>query len=184
MEFSPLPKDVQEICRALRSPPRLVAHLTVVHDVARRLAQELRKAFPTLDFDEKSVLFGAATHDIGKAVYTEELVQPGHRHEQKGAELLRGRGVPDNLARFAYTHANWEETPGIQIEDLLVALADHCWKGKRSSELEEEVTQIISKQTQRESWEVFSALDDILQRLASNSDQRLSWQAQFPANGT
>jgi len=173
-----------EICRALRSPPRLVAHLTVVHDVACKLAQELRTKFPTLDFDEQSVLFGAATHDIGKAVHIQELVQPGHKHEQKGSELLRTRGVPDDLARFAYTHANWKETPGIQIEDLLVALADHCWKGKRSSELEAEVTQIISKQTQRESWEVFSGLDDMLQRLASDSDQRLSWQAQFPANGT
>src|SRR5262245_48177370 len=181
-EYGPLPEDALEICRAFHSSPRLIAHLTLVHDVAGKLVEEVRRTFPNLPFDEKSVLFGAATHDIGKAAYTEELVQPGHKHEQKGSELLRASGISENLARFAYTHANWKDLPEIQVEDLLVALADHCWKGKRFSDLEEAATQLIAKQTQREPWEVFAALDNILQRLASDADKRLSWQARFPAN--
>jgi hypothetical protein len=154
----------------------------LVHDVAEKLVEAIRDAFPEVDFDAKSVSFGAATHDIGKAVYVEELVGPGHNHEGKGRELLKERGVPEKLARFAYTHANWRETWEIQLEDLLVALADNCWKGKRYPQLEEEAVQVISKRTQREPWQVFAILDSVLEGLAADADRRLAWQAQFSAD--
>jgi putative nucleotidyltransferase with HDIG domain len=180
-EYSPLPEEVVEICRAVRASPRLVAHLRLVHDVAGRLIKEIQKAFPQVTLDGDAVLFGAATHDVGKAIYFEELVGPGHKHESKGVELLREHGISEKLARFAYTHANWNDGPGLAIEDLLVAIADNCWKGKRSSKLEEKAVEVISIRAHREAWEVFAELDDILQRLAADADERLAWQAQHPA---
>jgi hypothetical protein len=180
-DYSPLPEEAVKICRALDAPSRLLAHLTLVHDVAVKLVKQIQESFPELRFDAESVLFGAATHDIGKAVYTSELVQPGKRHEREGVGVLMKQGIPANLARFAYTHANWQDNPEIQIEDLLVALADNCWKGKRQAQLEEATVRIISDAAQREPWEIFSRLDSILQQLASEADRRLAWQAQFSA---
>jgi putative nucleotidyltransferase with HDIG domain len=179
-DYSPLPQEAVKICQALDAPSRLVAHLTLVHDVAAKLVKQIQEAFPELRFDAKSILFGAATHDIGKAAYRAELVKPGKEHEREGVNLLKQQGVPPNLARFAYTHANWD-SPEIQIEDLLVALADNCWKGKRPAELEEKAVRVIAEATHRQSWEVFVGLDGILQELASDADRRLAWQAQFPA---
>jgi putative nucleotidyltransferase with HDIG domain len=179
-DYIPLPEEAIRICDALNAPPRLVAHLTLVHDVAVQLVKEVEAAFPELRFDGKSVLFGAAIHDIGKAVHVKELVEPGHEHERKGVELLQAQGIPATLARFAYTHANWGEEPAVQIEDLLVALADNCWKGKRAERLEEKAVRSISDQTHYPLWEVFSRLDSLLQQLASDADGRLAWQAKFP----
>jgi putative nucleotidyltransferase with HDIG domain len=180
-EYRALPKEALEIGQAVHSSPRLIAHLTLVHDVAARLIHVIQDGFPDLSFDADSVLFGAATHDIGKAACPEELTEPGHKHEIKGVELLPEHGVPDRLARFAYTHANWKDDPAIQIEDLLVALADTCWKGKRLSALEEEAVRVIVERTSRRPWEVFALLDSILQGLTADADLRLSWQAQFTA---
>ena len=65
-KFLPLPIEVIEICRAVDAPPRLVAHLTLVHDVAGKFMESLRRMFPELEFDEEVISFGAATHDIGR----------------------------------------------------------------------------------------------------------------------
>jgi hypothetical protein len=65
------------------------------------------------------------------------------------------------------------------MEDLIVALADNCWKGKRVDELESLVVSQIALATGKEPWEVFSALDEIIGKLASKADARLAWQAQF-----
>ena len=74
------------------APPRLVAHLTLVHDVARKLLSKLKKAFPGFKADEAAILFGAATHDIGKVKHLQELSRPGTLHEVDGAELLQELG--------------------------------------------------------------------------------------------
>ncbi len=80
-----------ELCRRYHAPPRLVAHLTLVHDVALRLVrEESRRWGPPLD--ASLLLFGAATHDPGKEVHV-------------GRELMVQAGVPARMARFAITHA-------------------------------------------------------------------------------
>jgi HD superfamily phosphodiesterase len=109
-EYLPLPPEVFAICRSVHAPPRLVAHLTLVHDVAAKLVKGIHEAFPELEFDGSAVLFGAATHDIGKCLFPEELSGPGSHHESDGAEIL----------------------------------------------------------------------DEILQQLAADADERLAWQAEFP----
>ena len=181
MPYRPLPAEAARLCEQTGAPPRLVAHLILVHDVACSLVEKLTTAFPDLHMDREAILFGAATHDLGKAQFQEELSQPGRCHEAAGVALLIGYGVPEAIARFAFTHANWQELNPPQIEDLLVALADKCWKGKRVDELESMVVALIADQSKLEIWECYSRVDEILQELASDADERLSWQMSFPA---
>ena len=68
LRLSPLPPLALQILEHEQAVPRLVAHLTLVHDVAIRLVAAVSKAWPSVSFDKESVLFGAATHDIGKAL--------------------------------------------------------------------------------------------------------------------
>ena len=179
-EYRPLPVDAHRILTAVHATPRLVAHLTLVHDVACELVAAIQKAFPEIVFDADDVFFGAATHDIGKAEFPNELIRPGSSHEAKGAQLLIGLGVPAHRARFAITHGNWSRNCENKIEDLFVALADNVWKGKRSSDLETQVARSIVQMTWKEEWRVFVTLDDILEKLAADADHRLAWQAAFP----
>jgi hypothetical protein len=178
----PLPKKAAELCRKLDAPERLVAHLTLVHDVAVLLVEGLRvpNRWPYLAVDEQAVYFGAATHDIGKIVHRAELSEPGHKHEQAGRELLERNGVSKELARFAVTHASWKTSPVSGLEDLLVALADSCWKGKREEFLEKRVCDALAKQLRSERWKVFDKLDTLIEALAADADERLAWQALHP----
>lgn len=177
----PLPKQVEEICQRVNAPPRLVAHLTLVHDVACSLVEESLRRLPGLELDSQGVTFGAATHDIGKALHPTELVEAGSEHEAEGERLLRRLGVAEPLARFARTHAAWRDDESLALEDLFVTLADTCWKGKRVPELDEMVARRIAAQTGRAEWDVYLVLDEILQKLSADADQRLAWQATFAA---
>src|SRR5579859_5702818 len=98
MNVAPLPPEVVTLLDKLNAPPRLIAHLTLVHDVARSLTARLDMAWPALVYDHESVWMGAALHDIGKVNHPEELTQPGHAHELAGEALLRERGFPCTLA--------------------------------------------------------------------------------------
>lgn len=179
VDYQALPEEVLDICEASSAPPRLIAHLTLVHDVASKLLARIRVVFPCLQIEESDVLFGAATHDLGKAAIRQELSEPGRLHEQKGAAMLKALGVPEKKARFAITHGEWEDSHSLQLEDLLVALADNCWKGKRVSDLETRIVEHIALATNTPIWEVFASLDDMLQEVTASADARLAWQAQF-----
>ena len=85
----PLPDEVARLLRALDAPPRLAAHLRLVHDVAYELVEWLEQRYPALPLDREAVLFGAATHDVGKAVHIRELSGSGSAHEEAGRELLQ-----------------------------------------------------------------------------------------------
>jgi hypothetical protein len=69
--------------------------------------------------------------------------------------LLLQTGTEPRLARFAATHASWQ-APGIELEDLLVSLADKIWKAKRVPDLEQLVVDRLavasSQQPCRCSW--------------------------------
>lgn len=47
-----------------------------IYDVAHRLLDWLAGQHPELVIDRAAVLFGAATHDIGKTIHTGELLGP------------------------------------------------------------------------------------------------------------
>lgn len=175
----PLPDQAARLLRDLDAPPRLAAHLRLVHDVAHQLVAWVTGRYPALAVDREAVLFGAATHDIGKTAHIAELSGLGSAHEKAGRELLLANGFSERLARFAATHAAWRE-PGIVIEDLLVSVADKVWKNKRVPDLEDLVVARLAESSGRTSWEEFLALDDILTLIGNRADQRLAFQARYP----
>ncbi|MFI6144055.1 HD domain-containing protein [Streptomyces sp. NPDC051109] len=174
-----LPPGVGELLRELAAPPRLVAHLRLVHDVAGQLADWLAAYSPGLSFARDAVLFGAATHDVGKAVHTAELSGPGSAHEEAGRELLLAHGFTEGQARFAATHADWA-APGVSVEELLVSTADKVWKGKRVPGLEDLLVARIAEAAGTEPWAVFLDLDELLGTIADGADRRLAFQGGFP----
>ncbi|WP_244295282.1 hypothetical protein [Micromonospora orduensis] len=69
---------------------------------------------------------------------------------------------------------------GIDVDDLLVSVADKVWKGKRVTDLEALLVDRLAEVTGRERWSVFLDLDDILDRLAADADRWLAFQATHP----
>jgi hypothetical protein len=175
----PLPEDIAALLRDLAAPPRLAAHLRAVHDVAWQLTEGITNLCPALLFDRDEVLFGAATHDIGKTIHVAELSQPGTRHELAGYRLLVESGVEPRRARFAANHGTWA-APDISTEDLLVSLADKIWKAKRVPDLEDRIVQRIRDVSGESRWQVFMNLDDLLDQIAQGADARLAFQNQYP----
>ena len=142
-------------------------NLRAVHDVAAHLLRELAPKV-----DREAVLFGAATHDIGKVLNPGELSGPGSLHEAAGYQLLLARGIAEQRARFARDHSRPND-----LEDQLVALADKLWKGRRDRELETRLASAL--QGSRTPWESFLALDEVCERLAEGGPARLAFQNQF-----
>ncbi|MFB7542054.1 HD domain-containing protein [Streptomyces zaomyceticus] len=168
-----------DLLRSLDAPPRLAAHLRAVHDVAVQLVEWLERRCPELAVNRDAVLFGAATHDIGKAVHLDELSGPGSAHEEAGRELLSAHGFGPDLARFAGTHASWTASD-VTLEDLLVSTADKVWKNKRVAALEDLLVVRLTRATGRQTWEEFLALDDLLGRIGDGAEHRLAYQGAFP----
>ncbi|MEV1064652.1 HD domain-containing protein [Streptomyces sp. NPDC050263] len=181
-DLRPLPAEAAALLDEVGAPPRLVAHLRAVHDVAAQLVAWVGDHCPGLAVDREAVLFGAATHDIGKALHPGELSGPGARHEEAGRELLLTHGVRSALARFAGTHASWT-APDIGPEDLLVSLADKVWKNKRVADLEDLVVAELSRAGGRPVWQEFLDLDEFLTGLGEDADLRLAWQAAHSVHG-
>lgn len=173
----PLPSLARQLCQKLEAPARLIAHLTLVHDAAVEVVNGLQQQFQTLSFDSEAVLFGAASHDLGKVLHPDELTGPGNLHETDGPKLLEENNVSLELARFARTHGAWSRE-SFPLPDLIVALADCVWKGQRLEALEAQVVSRIAEQTGTQEWEVFDRLDGLLDEIARRGDERLAWQAQ------
>ena len=172
----PLPPRAVNVLREVGASPRLVAHLRAVHDVAAQLvAWAAERGLPV---DTEAVLFGAATHDIGKALYPAELSGPGSEHETAGRDLLLRHGIAPELARFAAAHARWDADT--TLDELLVSLADKVWKGKRVAELEDLVVARLTAASGREAWEEFLELDTLLTTIGHGADERLAYQMGFP----
>ncbi len=180
--YRPLPSDASRLVAELNAPARLVAHLVLVHDVASRINKAISAIVVPLPFNPTVVEFGAATHDIGKALQPAELVHPGKRHEQVGRDCLVENGIPPSLARFAFTHGKDTASPDLKLEDLLVMLADKVWKAKRDQALEERVSRALASDANLDFWAVHVPLVDVLDRISEQATQRLAWQNQFPAD--
>jgi putative nucleotidyltransferase with HDIG domain len=165
------PAQALQLLASLGASPWLVRH----HELVVEAAESLVRGIAQLEVacDQEKVLLGAALHDVGKIVHPAEMKEPGHRHEAAGEQLLVTHGVPTELARFCVTHASWQEADRT-IEDLLVALADKLWKGKRVDDLERLVLERIARITGRESWEVFDELDAICEEIAADGESRLA----------
>ncbi len=179
--YRELPPDALSLLNRVSAPPRLIAHLVLVHDVASQLVERLSETFPGVKFDQEAVLFGASTHDIGKATDGAELAGSDEDHPRRGAEMLRKMGVRDERARFAYTHGNWKDAENIRLEDLLVSLADKTWKGRQMDELETRTANFLSAASGSPVSSCHARLHEIVQSLAADADSRLAWQSSFSA---
>ena len=108
-----------------------------------------------------------------------ELVGPGKEHEQRGPLILEECGAPKTKPRFAYTHGNWAKSERLQIEDLLVAIADNVWKDTPNEQLENTIVGLLTTTSGKERWSCYFEWDEILGSLAEEADERLAWQAEF-----
>lgn len=175
MNIKELSTEVKKILEQYNAPQRLIKHLTIVNSTANYLVKELKKEWNDLLLNEKEILFGASTHDIGKTIITNELYQKGKQHELEGFKILKENGYKDAEARFTITHGNWEDE-NIKIDDLIVCLSDKIWKGKRVLDLEECITHKISELTKTSFWEVSTKLEVILEKTVIGADERIAWQ--------
>ncbi len=169
----PLPAEVSRLLESLDAPRRLVAHLILVHDTACSMVAAFDQAWPALTYDREAVRLGAAIHDIGKITHPDELRGPGHAHEAAGESLLLAQGWPEHLSRFARTHGQWSTLSVPPLEDLLVALADNWWRGRRDEVIESAVCAQIAAQTHQSAWQVYLALTEIADVITSSADERL-----------
>lgn len=170
-----LPPDAAGLCDKLAAPAVLVRHLVLVHHTADVMLDALASNFPDLTVDRQTILLGAAIHDLGKVLHPLELTGPGQQHEIVGPDLLIKHGVPPRLARFARSHGRWQETN--DLEDLLVAVADNVWRGRRVEELETKLAAILAAMTGTPQWAALLKLDAVCEEIAEKGDVKLAWQA-------
>ncbi len=175
MKIVELPKEIRDLLEQFDAPQILIKHLTIVNSTAFYIVKKLKTEWLNLVLNEKEILFGASTHDIGKAIITDELYKKGKKHESEGFKILKELGYNDQESRFTITHGNWENSD-LKIEDLIVCLSDKIWKGKRINELEERITNKIAELTKTDFWDVSMKLELILEKIAIGSDDRLAWQ--------
>lgn len=176
-KYHPLPTLVLTLHKRFNAPPRLLAHHILVHHLAYQLLIGLQDCQLASNIDQIGVYFGATTHDLGKTLYPNELNAPGKQHEQAGQALLIQVGISAKRARFAALHS--DITSERNIDELLVALADHLWKGKRNTALEELVIAERAQASQRDYWDVWVTISELCDRLAADSISRLAWHSQF-----
>ncbi len=164
--------EASELLRRLGASPWLVRHHELVVEVASELLDGLSDHFD-LDLDAELVLMGAALHDSGKILHPDEMSEPGHEHEAAGEALLIEHGVSADVARFCKTHGLRSDAK-IELEDLLVALADKLWKGKRSQELEEATIELMTTRAGSQPWEAFNVADALFEAIANKGTDRLA----------
>jgi hypothetical protein len=152
----------------------------MVHDVAWTILDGFAAEWPNFPVDRRAVLIGAATHDVGKAVYTDEMRGPGRQHENEGPGILLANGLSPDLARFARTHSQWALEQPPTIEDLLVALANTVWIGHRNEHLENPIVARVVEFTGEPAWSVFAKVDDIILGVVESAGERLALYNRVP----
>ena len=167
-----LPEIINTLLEEFEAPKRLKRHLQLVTKVADTITKEVTIHFQNLIINKNEVIFGAASHDIGKLLIQKELFEKGKKHEQAGFDFLIQHGFSKDLARFTKTHGQ-KDFNDLPLEDLLVILSDKIWKGKRVNELEEIIVDNISKKTQIEYWKIFTKMDNIISSISQTSEARL-----------
>jgi hypothetical protein len=162
--------DAYGMLQRLGAPHKLICHIKLVGEAAEVLIAKLQQL--QVPVDTCFVRLGVAFHDAGKILHSEELVVKGTHHEAAGEKLLIANGVDPSLARCCRSHGQWQKMDCC-FEELLVALADTLWKGKRDVLLEGEVVQRIEALSQKEYWELFVDMDSCFEAIATDGHSRL-----------
>ncbi len=155
----------------LNAPSRLIIHAELVKETAEEIIERLSAYDIPLDYNY--VRIAAVLHDAGKIIIASELSSPGKCHEEEGKRLLLRSGIDPALARCCLSHAGYNEMD-CTLEELLVALADKLWKGKREPELELMIIDRISRLTGKERWDLYLKLDNGFEDIAEKGSQRLN----------
>ncbi|BAY08894.1 HD domain-containing protein [Calothrix sp. NIES-2098] len=163
--------DAHKFLQQLGASSKLIRHVKLVGEAAELLIAKLHQL--PVSFNAGFVRLGVAFHDAGKILHPEELTAKGNNHELAGEQLLIAHGVEPSLARCCRSHGQWESME-CSLEELLVALADTLWKGKRISQLETMVIERLSALCKRDYWELFVEMDSCFEAIASEGDLRLS----------
>ena len=163
-------EDAYNLLDLIKAPEHLKTHLKLVGEAADLLILKLKSIDVVLDFE--FIRTGVAIHDIGKTVHLNEMTGSGSEHEPEGEKLLIEKGVCPKLARVCMSHARWEEME-CSPEELIIALSDKLWKGKRVETLELEVIDRIAVILNKERWDIFSELDISFEEVASGGHERL-----------
>ena len=164
-------EEIYDLFESLGAPARLLDHVKLVGTAADEIAAGLARM--NVSFDAELMRLGAACHDAGKITYVNELDEPGSLHEAAGERLLLEHGFPATVARFCRSHAQYERMEN-SYEELLVALADKLWKGKRVAGLELRVIDATAARVGKDRWDVFEELDGLFERVAADGDRRLA----------
>jgi len=164
-------EEGRSILAKLGTPPRLLRHTVLVGEAADLLVDTLTKL--GLPLDAHFVRLGVVFHDAGKIEHPEELARLGRDHEPSGQALLLAAGVDAALARCCISHARWADME-VSLEELVVALADTLWKGKRNETLERRVVEGVATRLGRPLWDVFVPLDTLFEDIAAGGAGRLA----------
>lgn len=155
----------------LNAPAHLIQHVKLVGEAAEELIEKLMALDISLNYD--FIRISVILHDTGKIIHVSELSMPGHCHEEEGEELLVKLGVNPELAHCCISHSRYS-IMDCSIEELIVALSDKLWKGKRDEVLELMVIDEIAKQLGKERWNVYMKLDECFEGIAMKGTERLS----------
>jgi len=164
-------EDVYLLLQELGANKRLITHLQLVGEAAELLIIKLKEL--SIPVDEKYIELGVAVHDAGKIKHTSELDNPGNNHEPEGEKMLLASGVDPKIARCCMSHARFKEME-VTIEELLVALSDKLWKGKRENDLELMVVDRAAEAIGKERWDIFTDLDSTFEEIAAGGVDRLN----------
>jgi len=165
------PAEAFELLRSLGAPKKLIRHLELVGEAAEDLMTVIQDH--NVSFDDNFVRLGVAIHDAGKILHPKELNGKGSAHEPDGEQLLLDNDVQPDIARCCRSHAQFDEMD-VSFEELLIALSDKLWKGKRVSSLELRIIDQIAILLKTDRWDIFESLDSAFERIASQGDERLS----------
>jgi hypothetical protein len=162
--------DAYVFLRELGASSRLIIHVKLVAEASELLIAKLHSL--NIGFDVSFVRLGVAFHDTGKILHPQELQIKGTNHESAGEQLLLANGIDAQLARCCRSHGQWQ-TMECTLEELLVALADTLWKGKRSHDLENLVIKLLLKQCSKDYWDLFMEMDACFEKIAEDGYSRL-----------
>jgi len=162
--------DAYRLLHELNAPRRLLVHVQLVGEAGEVILGQCRDL--NVDVDEEFVRIGIAIHDVGKIVHAHEITGPGSDHEPEGEKMLVERGVSARISRCCLSHARWDRME-CSIEELLIALADKLWKGKRVEALELLVIDRIAGQLGKDRWDLFSELDFKFEEIALSGHEKL-----------
>lgn len=163
-------EEAYSLLHALGAPRALIAHARLVGEAGEALISAI-DAFG-IHYDRRLIRLGIAVHDAGKIQFPHEMSGSGSEHEAAGEALLLEQGVQTDVARCCRSHAGFD-TMEVSLEELIVALADKLWKGKRHESLELRVIDALARHADRDRWELFTAMDAVFESIAADGDERL-----------